>query len=77
MKARRESEREIWSAGFAHGQALSEVAGICPYPHGSDEADVWLDGWYQGALKTDGLSYRDGPVTEPDTNLVWANKSGH
>ncbi len=73
MKTTRRNEREIWSEGFAHGQALSEVAGVCPYPRGSVEADAWLDGWYQGALKTDGLSYRDGPVSEPDTNLVWGN----
>ena len=74
MKAIRDSERKIWSEGFAHGQALSEVAGVCPYPYGSAQADAWLDGWYQGALKTDGLSYRDGPVAEPDTNLVWGSK---
>jgi hypothetical protein len=77
MRGTREDEREIWSEGFAHGQALSEVAGVCPYPHGSVEADAWLDGWYQGALKTDGCSYRDGLVTELDTRLVWGDKSGH
>lgn len=77
MRGTREDERKIWSQGFAHGQALSEVAGVCPYPRGSDEADAWLDGWYQGALKTDGLSYRDGPVTEPDTNLVWCHEFWH
>ncbi len=74
MKTIKENEREIWGEGFTHGQALSDVAGVCPYRYGSAEADAWLDGWYQGALKTDGLSYRDGPVTEPDSNLVWGNK---
>ncbi len=74
MKAIRQNERETWSEGFAHGQVLSEVAGVCPYPRGSVEADAWMDGWYQGALKTDGLGYRDGPVTEPGTKLVWRDK---
>ena len=80
LSTMRENDREIWSEGFAHGQALSDVAGVCPYPHGSAAADAWLDGWYQGALKTDGLSYRDGPITEPGTSLVWAglgNKGRH
>lgn len=77
MKTLKQREQEIWSDGFAHGQALSDVVGVCPYPHGSAQADAWLDGWYQGALKTDGLSYRDGPVTEPDTRLVWGNKCRH
>ncbi|WP_156901696.1 hypothetical protein [Azohydromonas australica] len=77
MKTIKQSEREIWSDGFAHGQALSDIAGVCPYPHGSTNIDAWQDGWYQGALKTDGLTYRDVPITEPDTNLVWGNKCRH
>lgn len=77
MKARRENQREIWSDGFAYGQVLSDASGVCPYPRGSEDADVWLDGWYQGALMRDGLSYRDGPATRPSSNLVLKNKSGH
>ena len=73
MKGTCEEEREFGSNGFPHGQAFSEVAGVCLYPRGS--ADAWLDGWHYGALKTDDVSYRDGLVTELATRLVWRNES--
>jgi hypothetical protein len=77
MKARRENQREIWRDGFAYAQVLSDASGVCPYPRGSAQADTWLDGWYQGALMREGLSYRDGPVTRPGTNLISKRKSAH
>ena len=50
----------IWREGFAAGEVIAGVH--CPYRPGSQEAEVWEDGWSQGFLKREGCFHRDGPL---------------
>ena len=55
----------IWREGFAAGEV--STGSRCPYRPGSEEADVWEDGWFQGYLKREGCFFRDGPLRGPQS----------
>lgn len=55
----------IWRAGFETGERTLNCR--CPFVYQSPQAEAWEDGWTQGFLKSEGLPYRDRPLSRDST----------